>query len=303
MIASIIFYYSPVSLPVRVFSARQEEEQNHSRGFTPKFGDSRSHVKVATFILSLSQQLESDKQGTEQRGTMEQEDRIRLEANWKKVLHDEFTKPYMQGLRKFLLNEKRQRKVIYPPGDEIFAAFAHTPFNKVRVVIIGQDPYHGPGQAHGLCFSVRPGVAIPPSLQNIFKELKEDLGIDPPEHGCLTAWAEQGVLLLNAVLSVQSGMAASHRGRGWEEFTDKVIEKLNDADQRIIFLLWGSDAQKKGRLIDRSRHIVLSAPHPSPLSAHRGFFGCRHFSRVNEILRSWGEAEIDWRPTQLPGKT
>ncbi len=219
---------------------------------------------------------------------------IKLEPSWFEKLSGEFDKPYMQSLRDFLRNEKLQGKIIYPPGDLIFNALNTIPFEKVEVVIIGQDPYHGPGQAHGLCFSVLPGVALPPSLQNIFKEIERDLGIQFGQNGCLSHWAEQGVLLLNAVLTVEQSKAGSHQGKGWETFTDKAIEQLNAEREGIVFLLWGSYAQKKGAIIDREKHLVLQAPHPSPLSAHRGFFGCRHFSQTNEYLKSRGQKEIDW---------
>ena len=210
----------------------------------------------------------------------------------------------MQALASFLRSEKRAGKVIHPPGPEIFAAFDHTPFDAVRVVILGQDPYHGPGQAHGLCFSVRPGVPPPPSLVNIFKEIRRDLGIAPPDHGCLTPWAERGVLLLNAVLTVEQGLAASHQGKGWEGFTDAAIDALNREREGLVFMLWGSYAQRKGQLIDARRHGVLKSVHPSPLSAHRGFHGCGHFSAANRYLEARGQAPIDWSlPSRaaLPG--
>ncbi|MEX0619280.1 MAG: uracil-DNA glycosylase [Pseudohongiellaceae bacterium] len=221
--------------------------------------------------------------------------RIMLEASWKQHLETEFGSDYMKSLRQFLLGEKRRGKKLYPPGREIFSALNMTPFDHVRVVILGQDPYHGGGQAHGLCFSVRPGVQIPPSLTNIYKELQSDLGIPPAPHGCLARWAEQGVLLLNAVLTVQAGQANSHQGKGWEQFTDAVIQRLNTEREGLVFMLWGSYAQKKGGSIDRARHLVLEAPHPSPLSAHRGFLGCRHFSRCNTYLNAGGTPEINWR--------
>ena len=224
-------------------------------------------------------------------------ERVQLEAGWKQELAGEFSDDYMQDLRGFLAAEKQAGASVYPRSQDIFAAFNSTPFAQVKVVILGQDPYHGPGQAHGLCFSVPPGVAIPPSLVNIYKELAADLGIAPARHGCLTSWAAQGVLLLNAVLTVRAHEAASHAGRGWERFTDAVIASLNRDREHLVFMLWGSYAQKKGAVIDRNRHLVLTAPHPSPLSAHRGFLGCRHFSRANEYLRAHGLAEIDW---QLP---
>lgn len=219
---------------------------------------------------------------------------IQLEPSWKARIGAYLERPEMRALADFLRAEKRAGKVIYPPGPEIFAAFAHTPFDAVRVVILGQDPYHGPGQAHGLCFSVRPGVRQPPSLQNIFKEIARDPGLPPPDHGCLTPWAERGVLLLNSVLTVEQGRAAAHQGKGWEGFTDAAIDALNREREGIVFLLWGSYAQRKGQLIDRQRHCVLTSVHPSPLSAHRGFIGCGHFSAANQYLESRGLAPIDW---------
>ncbi|SFK57867.1 uracil-DNA glycosylase [Rhodanobacter glycinis] len=219
---------------------------------------------------------------------------IQLESSWKARIGAYLERPEMRALADFLRAEKRAGKVIYPPGPEIFAAFAHTPFDAVRVVILGQDPYHGPGQAHGLCFSVRPGVRQPPSLQNIFKEIARDPGLPPPDHGCLTPWAERGVLLLNSVLTVEQGRAAAHQGKGWEGFTDAAIDALNREREGIVFLLWGSYAQRKGQLIDRQRHCVLTSVHPSPLSAHRGFIGCGHFSAANQYLESRGLAPIDW---------
>jgi uracil-DNA glycosylase len=224
--------------------------------------------------------------------------KIQLEDSWKSKLENEFDLEYMKVLRGFLQQEKvQQRKVVYPPGKEIFAALNTTPFSQVKVVILGQDPYHGPGQAHGLCFSVRPGVPLPPSLQNIFKELAQDLGVTNGEHGCLTAWAEQGVLLLNSVLTVVQGKAGSHQGKGWEVFTDAVIQSINNERSGVVFMLWGSYAQKKGQIIDRKKHLVLQSPHPSPLSAHRGFFGNQHFSQANDYLIAQGLEPIDW---QLP---
>jgi uracil-DNA glycosylase len=219
---------------------------------------------------------------------------IKLVPSWLRVLGDEFDQPYMLQLKEFLRAEKRAGKTIYPSGDNWFNALNSTPFDAVKVVILGQDPYHGPGQAHGLCFSVLPGVPAPPSLVNIFKELQADLGIPVSRHGYLQHWAEQGVLLLNAVLTVQQGNANSHQGRGWETFTDRCIEHLNREREGLVFLLWGSYAQKKGQLIDRKKHRVLDAPHPSPLSAHRGFLGCRHFSKTNDYLRERGIEPIDW---------
>lgn len=227
---------------------------------------------------------------------------IGLDASWRGHLEAEFREPYMQALRAFLLDEKRAGKTLFPPGELIFNALNSTPFEAVRVVILGQDPYHGPGQAHGLCFSVQPGVAVPPSLQNIFRELHSDLGLDVPQHGCLQSWAEQGVLLLNAVLTVEQGRAGAHQGKGWERFTDRVVECLNADREGLVFMLWGSYAQKKGQIIDRDRHLVLSSPHPSPLSAHRGFLGNRHFSQANAWLEEKDLGAIDWRlpPLQSP---
>lgn len=219
---------------------------------------------------------------------------IKLEPSWLAVLGSEFEQPYMTQLKAFLQAEKRSGKVIYPAGENWFNALNATPFERVKVVILGQDPYHGPGQAHGLCFSVQPGVPAPPSLVNMFKELQDDLGVPVSRHGCLQHWAEQGVLLLNAVLTVERGQANSHQGRGWEQFTDACIAHLNRDREGLVFMLWGSYAQRKGQLIDRRRHLVLEAPHPSPLSAHRGFFGCRHFSQANRYLEGRGEQPIDW---------
>ncbi len=224
-------------------------------------------------------------------------DRIRLHDSWKQRLAAQFASEGMQRLRAFLLAEKAAGKQIFPPGAQIFAALDRTPFEAVKVVILGQDPYHGPGQAHGLCFSVQPGVAAPPSLQNIFAEIERDLGHPRPCHGCLLSWADQGVLLLNAVLTVESGRAGAHQGRGWEPFTDAIIDLLNREREGLVFLLWGSHAQAKGRLIDARRHHVLKAPHPSPLSAYRGFIGCGHFSAANRLLEARGIPGIDW---QLP---
>lgn len=228
---------------------------------------------------------------------MTAEPQIQMEDGWKSHLLDEFAKPYMKELRDFLQSELSNRKVIYPKGTEYFNAFNSTPFEKVRVVMLGQDPYHGPGQAHGLCFSVPHGIATPPSLLNIFKELQADLGLEPHDfrHGNLKGWAEQGVLLLNSVLTVEAGQAASHQGRGWETFTDRAIKELNEKREHLVFMLWGAYAQRKGAVIDKTRHLVLTAPHPSPLSAHRGFLGCRHFSKANAYLAEHGLAPIDWR--------
>jgi uracil-DNA glycosylase len=232
-------------------------------------------------------------------------DRVVLHDSWKRVLLPEFDKAYMRELRTFLANEKAAKKVIYPRGPEIFAALDLTPLETVKVVIIGQDPYHGPNQAHGLCFSVKEGVEEPPSLLNIFQEISEDMhdaavpGGNPngriaPGRGNLAPWAAQGVLLLNAVLTVERSRPASHQGRGWETFTDRVVEVLNREREGLVFMLWGSYAQRKGAIVDRNRHYVLSAPHPSPLSAHRGFFGCRHFSKANRYLADRGQTPINW---------
>lgn len=219
---------------------------------------------------------------------------MRLEASWKQRIGDYLDRPEMLALSQFLREERAQGKEVYPSGPDIFNAFEHTPFDKVRVVILGQDPYHGPGQAHGLSFSVLPGVRVPPSLQNIFKEIEGSLGIPRPDHGCLTPWADRGVLLLNAVLTVEAGQAASHQGKGWEGFTDAAIDALNREREGLVFLLWGSHAQKKGQLIDETRHLVLRSVHPSPLSAHRGFLGCGHFAKANAYLESRGEVPVDW---------
>mgnify|MGYP001821769243 FL=1 len=224
---------------------------------------------------------------------------IRLEPGWLARLAPEVERAYMRDLRSFLQAEKQAGKRIFPSGDEFFNALSHTPLDKVKVVILGQDPYHGEGQAHGLCFSVQPGIAVPPSLQNIYKEIQAELGLPIPSHGHLTAWADQGVLLLNSVLSVECAKAASHQGKGWETFTDRVIEVVNQECEGVVFLLWGSNAQRKGAFIDSDRHCVLKAPHPSPLSAHRGFFGCGHFLTANEYLQSRGEAPIDWSLPEL----
>lgn len=217
-----------------------------------------------------------------------------IEASWKEVLQDEFEKQYFKELKEFLLDEKA-RYTVYPPGGMIFNAFRMTPFEKVRVVLLGQDPYHGAGQAHGLCFSVNTGITAPPSLVNIFKEIESDLGIPVPRHGNLEKWAGQGVLLLNATLTVRAGQPGSHQRKGWENFTNAVISKLSEKRVGLIFLLWGKFAQEKESLIDTNRHYILRAAHPSPYSAYSGFFGCRHFSRTNEILRKHGLDEIDWR--------
>jgi len=216
-----------------------------------------------------------------------------IEEGWKETLWDEFQSPYFHDLKEFLVAE-RKNHIIYPPGKLIFNAFRHTPFHSVKVVILGQDPYHGKGQAHGLCFSVPPGISQPPSLVNIFKELKSDLGVPIPAHGNLVGWAGQGVLLLNATLTVREGQAGSHQNRGWENFTNRVIEKVSELKDGIVFLLWGRFAQAKESLVDGNRHLVLKAAHPSPLSAHNGFFGCRHFSKTNAFLEQQGISPIDW---------
>lgn len=220
----------------------------------------------------------------------------KIEPSWMDKIGAAFAEPYMKTLREFLVAEKSQGKIIYPPGSLWFEAFNRTPFNKVKVVILGQDPYHGPGQAHGLCFSVLPGVKVPPSLLNIYKELNSDLGLNmPPNNGDLSHWADQGVLLLNATLTVEAHRAGSHQNRGWEQFTDTAIATLNTETEGLVFMLWGSYAQKKGAHIDQSKHLVLQAPHPSPLSAHRGFLGCRHFSLANQYLESKSLPAIDWK--------
>jgi len=220
--------------------------------------------------------------------------KIDLHPEWLAVLGAEFDQPYMQKLRAFLLARKQAGATVYPPGPEMFNALNSTPLSEVKAVILGQDPYHGPGQAHGLCFSVRTGVSVPPSLGNIYKELNADLGLAVPHHGCLQAWAEQGVLLLNAVLSVERGQAGAHQGQGWERFTDAVVQAVNESGSEVVFFLWGSQAQKKGSAIDDQKHLILKAPHPSPLSAHRGFMGCQHFSKANAWLQARGRKPIDW---------
>lgn len=222
-----------------------------------------------------------------------------LPEDWNRFLGQELQAPYMQQLRDFLAAEKAARKVIYPHSRHWFRAFELTPLASVKVVILGQDPYHGPDQAHGLCFSVRPGVPTPPSLVNIYKELAGDLGVSPVDHGFLESWARQGVLMLNSVLTVEQGNAGAHRGRGWETFTDRAIATVNEQCEGVVFLLWGSYAQKKAAFVDRDRHLVLQSPHPSPLSAHRGFFGQRHFSQANAFLEARGRGGIDW---QLPAR-
>jgi uracil-DNA glycosylase len=219
---------------------------------------------------------------------------VQLEESWNEVLNQEFEKDYMKSLRAFLLQEKQNGNTVYPPGNLIFNAFNHTPFNKVKAVIIGQDPYHGPNQAHGLAFSVQKGVAIPPSLRNIYKELQDDIpGFQYPKHGELTKWADEGVLLLNATLTVRAGEAGSHQKKGWEQFTDQAIKALAENQRGIVFLLWGRYAQSKADFIDGSKHHILKAPHPSPLA--QGFLGCRHFSQTNQILQENGKGIIDWQ--------
>lgn len=220
---------------------------------------------------------------------------VRLEEGWKKALAEEFEKPYFKTLTDAVRREYSDPALkVYPPAGKIFAAFDTTPFDKVKVVIIGQDPYHGPGQANGLCFSVSPGIEVPPSLRNIFQEIHDDTGVPVPASGDLSRWARQGVLLLNASLTVREHQPKSHSGIGWETFTDAAVHALAEKREHLVFLLWGSDAIRKGSFIDRNRHLVLTAPHPSPLSAYRGFFGCRHFSQANEYLKAHGETPIEW---------
>jgi uracil-DNA glycosylase len=225
-------------------------------------------------------------------------DRIKLHQSWKTPLAPEFSSDYMTNLRTFLIQQKQAGKDIFPKGSEYFRALDLTPLDKVRVVILGQDPYHGPGQAHGLCFSVQPGVRPPPSLINIYKELESDIGMPRPQHGFLESWAKQGVLLLNSVLTVQRAEAASHRGKGWEQFSDAIVRLVAAKKEPVVFLLWGSYAQKKAGFVQSveqgGKHLVLKAPHPSPLSAHNGFFGCQHFSKTNAFLEQNGLASIDW---------
>lgn len=221
---------------------------------------------------------------------------IQLEDSWKGVLDGEFDKGYMMQLREFLKNEQTEGRIIYPPNKLIFNAFNHTPFNNVKIVVIGQDPYHGVNQAHGLSFSVQKGITVPPSLQNIFKELQTDIpGFRLPDHGDLTSWADQGVLLLNATLTVEAAKPGSHQKKGWEKFTDRVISELSARRSGLVFLLWGRYAQTKGELIDNDKHYILKAAHPSPFSAYSGFFGCKHFSKANEYLNKNGQKEIDWQ--------
>ncbi|MEZ1315917.1 uracil-DNA glycosylase [Pseudomonas fluorescens] len=226
---------------------------------------------------------------------MTADDRIKLEPSWKEALRAEFDQPYMAELRNFLQQERAAGKEIYPPGPLIFNALNSTPLDKVKVVILGQDPYHGPGQAHGLCFSVQPGVPAPPSLVNIYKELKRDLNIDIPNHGYLQSWADQGVLMLNTTMTVERANANAHKDKGWQFFTDRIIEVVSQQQPHLVFMLWGSHAQSKQKLIDATKHLVLTSVHPSPLSAYRGFLGCGHFSRTNKFLEQNGETPIEWR--------
>ncbi|WP_157520307.1 uracil-DNA glycosylase [Microbulbifer agarilyticus] len=225
---------------------------------------------------------------------MQVPEEFKIHSSWYAVLESQFGQQYMSELQTFLQQEKQAGKSIFPPSAQVFNAFNSTPFDQVKVVILGQDPYHGAGQAHGLCFSVMPGVRVPPSLKNIYKEMESDLGIAPPNHGCLQPWAEQGVLLLNATLTVEESKAGAHQGRGWEQFTDAAVHALAEQRDGLVFILWGSYAQKKGGFIDDRRHLVLRGPHPSPLSAHRGFFGTRPFSQANAYLQQRGDAPIDW---------
>lgn len=219
-----------------------------------------------------------------------------MDRTWAPILIEAFRSDYMRRLEGFLIKVRESKKVVYPSADNIFTAFHLTSFNDVKVVVLGQDPYHGPGQAHGLSFSVPEGVKVPPSLMNIYKELNVDIGMDIPEHGCLDSWAEQGVLLLNSVLTVEAHQAASHKGKGWEEFTDKVMQAINAQKEHVVFLLWGSYAHKKGQFLDEKKHLVLRSAHPSPLSAYRGFLGCKHFSQTNTYLKAKGYSQIDWTP-------
>ena len=219
---------------------------------------------------------------------------VNIGNDWDEILSGEFDKEYYLSLRQFLKSEYKNQ-TIYPSMYDIFNALKYTAYKDVKAVIIGQDPYHGPGQAHGLCFSVQKGVAIPPSLMNIYKELNSDIGFSIPDHGYLKNWADQGVLMLNAVLTVRAGAANSHKGKGWETFTDTVIKHLNDKEDPVVFILWGANAKAKSTMITNPKHLVLTAPHPSPLSAYNGFFGCRHFSKTNEFLRKTGQKEIDWQ--------
>jgi uracil-DNA glycosylase len=219
---------------------------------------------------------------------------VSIEQSWKRHLAEEFEKDYFEGIKKFILSEKQKGNMIFPPGNLIFNAFAQTPFDKVKIVILGQDPYHGVGQAHGLSFSVPLGVTPPPSLKNIYKELETDIGFKVPNHGNLEAWAKQGVFLLNAFLTVNAAQPGSHQKSGWEIFTDAVIKKISDERSHVVFMLWGKFAQQKETLIDSSKHLILKAAHPSPFSAHSGFFGCKHFSKANKYLQANSIASIDW---------
>ena len=230
---------------------------------------------------------------------MAEQSSVELEPGWKQVLGDEFTKPYMQDLKAFLRQEKQAGETVYPPGPDIFRAFNETPFDQVKVVILGQDPYHGPNQAHGLCFSVPHGINPPPSLANIYKELHNDIGMKIPTHGDLSSWARQGVLLLNTVLTVQESRANSHKGIGWEKFTESAIERLSIAREGVVFILWGRQAQGKQSIIDAKKHLILTSVHPSPLSAYNGFFGCKHFSKTNSYLSGNGTKEIDWNSVNV----
>ena len=224
---------------------------------------------------------------------------VSLPESWRAVLSDELTKPYFQSVEQFV-TEERSKYTIYPKETEVFSCLDYTPYEQVRVLILGQDPYHGPRQAHGCSFSVRPNVPIPPSLQNIYKELRTDVGATPPDHGCLVPWARQGVLLLNAVLTVRAGQANSHQGKGWEQFTDAVLRAVNKLPTRVVFILWGAYARRKAELIDTTRHVIIQSAHPSPLSANNGFFGSRPFSRANAALREAGLPEINWQLPDLP---
>ncbi|MBB4006597.1 uracil-DNA glycosylase [Allorhizobium taibaishanense] len=226
----------------------------------------------------------------------------KLDESWKQAVGDEFDQPYMQDLKQFLLAEKQQGKHIFPRGPDYFRALDLTPIDTVRVVILGQDPYHGAGQAHGLCFSVQPGVRIPPSLVNIYKELQADLGIAPVRHGFLEHWARQGVLLLNSVLTVEEGRAGAHQGKGWEKFTDRIIHAVAETREHVVFILWGAYAQKKASFVDQTRHLVLKSVHPSPLSAHNGFFGSKPFSKTNAYLEAHGMTPIDWQLPEDPSQ-
>lgn len=220
---------------------------------------------------------------------------INIEPGWLAHLGNEFELPYMKQLKTFIKERKEAKAIIYPEANDYFNAFNFTPFDDVKVVILGQDPYHGPNQAHGLSFSVKPGIAVPPSLKNIYKELEQDLSIHPVQHGYLESWAKQGVLLLNSVLTVEQGQAAAHQGKGWEQFTDKAVQALSDHRSELVFLLWGSHAQKKGKQVDRTKHLVLETTHPSPLSAYRGFLGCKHFSKANQYLIEHHKDPIQWQ--------